>query len=139
MEPKRLILYTERRVRGRRGERVVQLCHFYPSPTLRSAELVAACPWSELVLLAEKLENGVRLKRRSVRVGDRAYRRLLVYAAVRESLSSRHKVRELEEVVRSLDEYELFFWFSRFTEAFERGRLRLRRPVRAFKVLQGLD
>ncbi|MEZ0346048.1 MAG: hypothetical protein ABWK01_05825 [Infirmifilum sp.] len=139
MEARRLIFYTERKVKSRDGERVVQLCHFCPSTTVRRAELVAACPWSELVLLAEKLEGVVRPKKRSVRVGDGAYKRLLVYAAVRESLRSQQKVRELEEVVRSLDEYELHFWFSRFIAAFERGRIALKRPARAFKVLHRLD
>jgi len=130
------VSYTERRA-GRSGE-LLQVCRFYPFTYSLKPELSAVCPWSELVMLAEAL--GVRgAKGRSLRVGESVYKRLLVYAAVRQTLKSRAKVGELEEVVRSLDEYELHFWYSRFLSAAEKGRLALYRPARAFKVLHGLD
>jgi hypothetical protein len=131
------VSYTERRVRRSGGFEVVQVCRFYPFTYSLKPELSAVCPWSELVLLAESLgERGVR--GRSLRVGEGVYKRLLVYAAVRQTLRSRAKARELEEVVRGLDEYELHFWYSKFLEAAERGRLALYRPARAFKVLHRL-
>ena len=130
------VSYTERKAK-RSGE-LLQVCRFYPFTYSLKPELSAVCPWSELVMLAEAL--GVRgAKGRSLRVNESAYKRLLVYAAVRQTLKSRGKVRELEEVVRSLDEYELHFWYSRFLSAAEKGRLALYRPARAFKVLHGLD
>jgi len=130
------VSYTERKAE-RSGE-PLQVCRFYPFTYSLKPELSAVCPWSELVMLAEAL--GVRgAKGRSLRVNESAYKRLLVYAAVRQTLKSRGKVRELEEVVRSLDEYELHFWYSRFLSAAEKGRLALYRPARAFKVLHGLD
>ncbi|AKG38566.1 hypothetical protein MA03_03690 [Infirmifilum uzonense] len=138
-EAERLIVYAEKRVKRRNSVDTVQVCRFYPNVYLGKPELAAACPWSELVLLAERLGGLVRPKKRSLRVGEGTYKRLAVYAAVRETLRSEAKVRELEEVVRGLDEYELFFWFTRFLAAFERGRVALRRPARAFKVLHGLD
>jgi len=129
------VSYTERR--ARRGGEPLQVCHFYPFTYSLKPELSAVCPWSELVLLAEAL--GVRARNRSLRVGESVYKRLLVYAAVRQTLRSRARVGELEEVVRGLDEYELHFWYSKFLEAAERGRLALFRPARAFKVLHRLD
>jgi len=129
------VSYTERRAK-RSGE-PLQVCRFYPFTYSLKPELSAVCPWSELVLLVEAF--GVRAKGRSLRVGESAYKRLLVYAVVRQTLKSRAKVRGLEEVVRSLDEYELHFWYSRFLSAAEKGRLALYRPARAFKVLHGLD
>ena len=130
------VSYTERK--AVRSREPLQVCRFYPFTYSLKPELSAVCPWSELVMLAEAL--GVRgAKGRSLRVNESAYKRLLVYAAVRQTLKSRGKVRELEEVVRSLDEYELHFWYSRFLSAAEKGRLALYRPARAFKVLHGLD
>ena len=114
------------------------MCHFYPFTYSQKPELSAVCPWSEVVLLAESLGEG-NVKGRSLRVGESAYKRLLVYAAVRQTLRSRVKARELEGVVRSLDEYELHFWCSKLLEAAGKGRLALYRPARAFKVLHRLD
>jgi hypothetical protein len=132
------VSYTERRVKRRNGFEVVQVCHFYPFTYSQRPELSAACPWSELVLLAESLgERSV--KGRSLRVSEGVYKRLLVYAAVRQTLRSRARARELEEVVKGLDEYELHFWYSKLLEAAERGRRALFRPARAFKVLHRLD
>ena len=132
------VSYTERRVRRGSGSEVVQACHFYPFTQSLKPELSAACPWSEVVLLAESLgERGVR--GRSLRVSEGVYKRLLVYAGVRQTLRSRVKARELEEVVKSLDEYELHFWYSKFLEVAERGRRALLRPAKAFKVLHRLD
>lgn len=139
MEAVRRVSYTERRIKRGLGFDTVQVCRFYPASYSLKPEFTASCPWSEVVLLAERLEGRLQLKRRSLRVSDGAYKRLLVYAAVRTSLRNPSKVRELEEVVRSLEEYELHFWFTRFLAAYERGVLAVRRPVRAFKVLHGLD
>ena len=114
------------------------MCHFYPFTYSQKPELSAVCPWSEVVLLAESLGER-NVKGRSLRVGESAYKRLLVYAVVRQTLRSRVKSRELEEVVKGLDEYELHFWYSKFLEVAERGRRALLRPAKAFKVLHRLD
>ncbi|MGC8988164.1 hypothetical protein [Infirmifilum sp.] len=139
VEAERLIIYTYRRVKRRGSDDAVQVCHFYPGTYTRRAELVAVCPWVEIVMMAEKIGVHVKPRKRSLRVGEESYKRLVVYAAVRETLRSPAKIMELEEVVRMLEEYELHFWFTRILAAFEKGRLAVRRPVQAFKVLHGLD
>jgi len=139
LEAVRRASYTERRVKRGAGVKTMQVCRFYPSTYSLKPKFAAPCPWSEHVLLGERLAGRLLLRKRSMRVSDGLYKRLLVYAAVRGTLRSPSKVRELEEVVRNLEEYELHFWFTRFLMAYENGLAAMRRPVRAFKVLHGLD
>uniref|UniRef100_A0A7C1GBT5 Uncharacterized protein n=1 Tax=Thermofilum adornatum TaxID=1365176 RepID=A0A7C1GBT5_9CREN len=137
-EPLRRVSYTERKSKKAGHSGVVQVCHFYPYTYSKKPEVSAVCPWSELVLFAESL--GARLSgKRSLRVDDGVYKRLLVYGVVRERIRDPSKAGELREIVAGLDEYELHFWFAKFIAATERGRRALNRPARAFRVLYGLD
>lgn len=127
------VSYTERRS----GGRTVQVCWFYPHVSWRRPELGVPCPWGELVALADRLDGLLWSSKRSIRVNEGAYKRLVVYACVRRSLADGERARELEDVVVGLDEYEAHFWYSKFVEAWEKP-FGIARPAKAFKVLYGL-
>lgn len=70
------------------------------------------------------------------------YKRALVYAVAVAGLRARVGLRRtrLAESVRSLDDYELHFWYTEAVDRYRRRGLRgLGRVSRAFRALHGVD
>lgn len=130
-----------RTVKRRRGRVRVELARFYSSPSAKDPDLEAACGHDELKLAAKEFGGEVHFEGRRVEVReDHLYERLMVYAAVRQSLRRPSLALDLREAVAKLGLYELHFWASTFAEAYRarRSRAALFRPAKAFKVLHGL-
>jgi len=75
------------------------------------------------------------------------YKQLVVYATALSTMKDKSALRllKLAEVVRSLDEYSLHFWFAEIIWRYRRGRywssplVSIPRVAKAFRVMYGVD
>ncbi|MEM2189191.1 MAG: hypothetical protein QW328_05065 [Nitrososphaerota archaeon] len=103
-------------------------------------DLKAKIPSRELLSLARELGCEV-VGSRIIAQDIDPYNRLIIYAAVRPTVTSPAKAFELMWFVRGLTNWDAHYWASRFRELWweyrcYRGLLRV---VKAFKLFFGLD
>lgn len=69
---------------------------------------------------------------------DEKVRRAVVYSGVRQTIDS-FLGKVLLEIVESMNEFEVLFWYSRFINAYERGNYwDVHRVAKSFKILYRL-
>lgn len=148
-----------RRINQKTQQKVITLALFYPFTTLGKKkrlgpEVEARCDLSELEILAKELGEGLIFEEKesqtksivpqpklTIKVNEEdKYERLMIYAAVRQSIRSPLIANRLKDVAKDLGAYEAHYWASIFKEIFSRTqkRIELFRPARAFKTLYHL-
>lgn len=112
------------------------------SPTCRSGclDLKVKIPTKELLSLAKEI--GCFANRSRIMPSDiDAYNRLLIYAAVRPTLTSHLQSTKLAWLVKGLTGWDAHYWASRFRELWwEHRKFKgIRKTIKAFKLFFGLD
>lgn len=148
-----------RRINHKTQPKVITLAIFYPFTTSGkkkqlSPELEARCDPSELEILAKELGEGITLVREGLKTKSTVpqpkltiktheedeYEKLMIYAAVRQSMRKPLAANKLKDAVKDLGAYEAHYWASIFKEIFTRTqkRIDLFKPAKAFKTLYHL-
>lgn len=139
----RVIMFGKKRV-GKKRRRTVEISRFYLSPPIKAERpIFEARVARELVLNAlgslgydyEDRDSYAVIKWENP---DEAFRRLVVFAGVRQFLDEVRGA-ELLDLLREMPEPELLFWFSRFMTAFDRGGYwDVHRTAKSFRILYRL-
>jgi len=148
-----------RRVGQEIKPKIITLALFHPFTTRGerkqfSPEMEARCDPSELEILAKELGEGITIEKGepktkstilqpkfAIKVHEEdKYEKLMIYAAVRQSIRNPIIANRLKDIVKDLGAYEAHYWASIFKEIFSRTqkRIELFRPARAFKTLYHL-
>ena len=140
----RFIVFRKRKVKRKGGRVPVMFSEFYSLPNAKEADMLSICSKNELITLLNDLEAKGKYSLESDRLkifSEEIYEKLLIYAAVRQTIRKAEKALDLGIIVKNLGLYETHFWASVLTETFRRtlSRKFLYRPSKAFKILYGLD
>ncbi|MCS7366030.1 MAG: hypothetical protein NDF54_11390 [archaeon GB-1867-035] len=135
----RFIVFRKRKVKRKGGRVPVMFSEFYSLPNAKEADMLSICSKNELITLLNDLEAKGKYSLESDRL--KIFKKLLIYAAVRQTIRKAEKALDLGIIVKNLGLYETHFWASVLTETFRRtlSRKFLYRPSKAFKILYGLD
>jgi len=135
------VRFATKRKRG--GERA-EVAYMYDS--MGSLAFRSYCERSSLVSFLERLGAEFKRSRSGKTIylegegAEEAFRRLLVFSAVRQCTRSPAKVLDVADAVAGLSEFEAVFWYTKLLSEYERrGYWGVCRVARAFRVLNRID
>lgn len=122
----RFVVFTHKTI-GKKVKRVAPIARFYYSIPLSSREkpvFEARVKRDEVIAFVVRLNTPYKLEERVMVIEgndvDNVFRRLIIYAGIRQFVSE-EGVSEVLETVLSMGEVESLYWFTRFTEFYRRG------------------